>query len=147
MIAFDTNVLVYAHRRESRHHQVAADVLRAAAAARSAWAIPWPCLFEFFSVVTNPRIWKDAASTSDQAWRQMTVWTASPSVVLLAEGRDFPIVLESFLRRPRVRGSIAHDARVAALCVAHGVAELVTADRDFALFPELRTRNPFLSVR
>lgn len=147
MIAFDTNVLVYAHRRESRHHRVAADVLGAAAQARSAWAIPWPCLFEFFSVVTNPRIWKDAASTADQAWRQMTVWTASPSVVLLAEGRDFPIVLESFLRRPRVRGPIAHDARVAALCVAHGVAELVTADRDFALFPELRTRNPFLPTR
>lgn len=147
MIAFDTNVLVYAHRRESRHHRMAADVLREAAQARSAWAIPWPCLFEFFSVVTNTRIWKDAASTTDQAWRQMTVWTASPSVVLLAEGRDFPIVLESFLRRPRVRGPIAHDARVAALCVAHGVAELVTADRDFALFPELRTRNPFLPAR
>lgn len=147
MIAFDTNVLVYAHRRESRHHRAAADVVRAAAEGRSPWAVPWPCLFEFFSVVTNPRIWREAASTADQAWRQMTAWTASPSVVLLAEGRDFPVVLESFLRRPRVRGPIVHDARVAALCAAHGVEELLTADRDFALFPEVRTRNPFLPAR
>lgn len=143
MIAFDTNLLVYAHRRESRHHDAALDALRASAGGRSTWAIPWPCVFEFFNVVTNPRIWREAASTADQAWRQIAAWSSSPSLVLLAEGRDFLVVLESFLRRPRVRGPIAHDARVAALCVAHGVTELVTADRDFALFPELRTRNPF----
>jgi len=37
---------------------------------------------------------------------------------------------------------IVHDARVAAICVAHGVDELLTADRDFGLFPELPCRNP-----
>jgi hypothetical protein len=147
MIAFDANILVYAHRRESRHHHVAVDALRASAGARAAWAIPWPCLFEFFSVVTNPRIWKEAASSADQAWRQILAWTSSPSVLLLAESRDFLVVLETFLLRPRVRGPIVHDARVAALCVAHGVTELLTADRDFALFPELRTRNPLQSSR
>ncbi len=142
MIAFDTNILVYAHRRESRHHGVAAEALRAAAGGRDAWGIPWPCLFEFFSVVTHPRIWKEAASGADEAWRQILAWTSSPSVLLLSESRDFLVVLEAFLRRPRVRGPIVHDARVAALCVAHGVTELLSSDRDFALFPELRTRNP-----
>ena len=28
MIAVDTNILVYAHRRESRHHRVAASIMR-----------------------------------------------------------------------------------------------------------------------
>jgi len=46
-----------------------------------------------------------------------------------------------FLDR-RVRGVLAHDARVAALCVAHGIEALLTRDRDFSLFAELRTGNP-----
>ena len=37
---------------------------------------------------------------------------------------------------------MVHDARVAALCIAHGVTELWTADRDFGRFPDLVTRNP-----
>jgi toxin-antitoxin system PIN domain toxin len=142
MIAVDTNILVYAHRRESRHHGRAAAIVRALAEGGDRWAIPWPCVYEFFSVVTNPRIWKDRASTPDQAWTQITVWTAAPTVSLLGEPEDFVTVLERFVRRSRVRGPIVHDARVAALCVAHGVGELLTADRDFSLFPEVPTRNP-----
>lgn len=39
---------------------------------------------------------------------------------------------------------VVHDARIAALCLAHGIIEaLLTRDRDFSLFPELRTQNPF----
>ena len=60
------------------------------------------------------------------------------SVVLLMPRRtEFLMILESLVRRPRVRGPVVHDARVAAICVAHGVEELLTADRDFALFPEV----------
>ena len=142
MIAVDTNLLVYAHRRESRHHESARGIVRALAEGRERWAIPWPCLYEFFSVVTNPRNWKEAASSPDQAWQQIDAWAASPSVSLLTETADFLAVLERFVRRPRVRGPVVHDARVAALCVAHGAVELLTVDRDFALFPELPTRDP-----
>ena len=142
MIAVDTTILVYAHRRESRHHTASGDAIRALAEGRAPWAIPWPCLYELFSVVTNPRIWKDAASSSDQAWHQVEVWAASPSVLLLGETDDFLAVVRGFICRPRVRGAIVHDARVAAICVAHGAEELLTADRDFRLFPEIRTRNP-----
>jgi hypothetical protein len=34
-----------------------------------------------------------------------------------------------------------HDARIAAICLDHGVSELITVDRDFARFPTLRTRS------
>lgn len=142
MTAVDTNILVYAHRRESRYHDAAMAVVRALAEGSQRWAIPWPCVYEFFSVVTNPRIWKQTASTPEQAWRQVDAWTGSPAVSLVAETEDFTAILERFARRPRVRGPIVHDARVAAICVAHGVGELLTADRDFSLFPELPTRNP-----
>ena len=62
MIAVDTNVLVYAHRREVTEHAVAQDCVRALASGRDPWAIPWPCVYEFFSVVTNPKIWRETAS-------------------------------------------------------------------------------------
>lgn len=143
MIAIDTNVLVYAHRRESAHHERAAAVVRELAEGRDRWAIPWPCVYEFFSVVSNPRIWKEAASLPEQAWRQINAWTASPTVSLLGEPQEFVPLLERFVDRPRVRGAVVHDARIAALCMVHGVRELLTSDRDFSLFPELPTRNPF----
>ena len=142
MIGVDTNVLVYAHRREAREHSAAAGKLAELAGAADTWAIPWPCVYEFFSVVTNRRIWKDAASTQQQAWEQLQAWFASPSLHLLSETDDFASVLDQLVRRPRVCGPVVHEARVAALCLAHGVETLLTRDRDFSFFPELRTANP-----
>lgn len=84
------------------------------------WAVPWPCVYDFFSVVTNPRIWKDAASTPAQAWAQIEAWLSSPTLRLLGETQEFAALLSRFLTLPRVRGPVVHDARVAALCVAHG---------------------------
>ena len=37
-----------------------------------------------------------------------------------------------------------HDARIAAICLGNGVAELWSADRDFGRFPELRVVNPLV---
>ena len=142
MIAVDTNLLVYAHRRESRSHREAAAVVRSLAEGESVWAIPWPCCYEFLSVVTNRRIWKDDATTPERAWSQLASWAASPSIRLIGETEDFLEILGRFARRPRVVGGVIHDARIAAVCVAHGVDELLTRDRDFSLFPELRTRDP-----
>lgn len=146
MLAVDTNVLVYAHRREVREHIAARKLLRQLAEGHQPWAIPWPCVYEFFSVVTNPRIWKEAASTPTQAWAQLGAWQASPSLWLIGEPDEFFDVLDRFLTRPRVQGPIVHDARVAAICVAHGIEVLFTRDRDFSLFPELRQQDPFQVV-
>ena len=143
MRAVDTNILVYAHRREGVEHMRARKLLEGLAEGDDAWAIPWPCIYEFFSVVTNARIWKDRASTPAQAWEQIQVWTSSPSVRLLSETEEFVGVLEGLLKRGRVRGPVVHDARVAALCLAHGVEVLLSRDRDFSLFPELELEDPF----
>lgn len=142
MYAVDTNILVYAHRREVAEHAAAARVVRELAEGPESWAVPWPCIYEFFSVVTNRRIWKDSASTPRQAWAQIEAWVGSPTLRLLRETDEFVTVLARFLELPRVRGPMVHDARVAALCVAHGVEALLTRDRDFSLFDELSTRNP-----
>ena len=143
MVAIDANVLIYAHRREAEEHSAALELLRGMAGSIHPWAIPWPCVYEFFSVVTNRKIWKDAASTPDEAWAQLEAWFEAPGLRMIAEPDDFTSVLETFLKRSRTRGPIVHDARVAAICIAHGVEKLLTRDRDFSLFPELKTENPF----
>lgn len=143
MIAVDTNLLVYAHRRESRSHEAAREVLRELSEGDRVWAIPWPCCYEFLSVVTNHRIWREAATPPQLAWQQLEAWMLSPGNRLLGETDDFLEILGVLVQRSRVRGAIVHDARIAAICLAHGVEFLLTRDRDFSLFPELNRRDPF----
>jgi predicted nucleic acid-binding protein len=44
----------------------------------------------------------------------------------------------------KIHGGVIHDARVAAICVEHGVTQLWTLDRDFSRFPAIRTDNPLM---
>lgn len=70
MTGVDTHILVYAHRRDSPWHGRARVCLQALAGGRAAWAIPWPCLHEFLSIVTHPRIYEPPSSVTqatDQA--------------------------------------------------------------------------------
>ena len=143
MIAVDTNLLVYAHRRDSPWHPGAASALRGLAEGRPAWAIPWPCVHEFLAIVTHPRIY-DPPTPLAAALDQMAAWIESPSLVLLAESGDYWAELRGTLEQARVTGPRIHDARVAALCSHHGVSELWSADRDFSRFPNLPVRNPLL---
>ena len=65
-------------------------------------------------------------------------------VRLLGESSAHLDILDRLLTTGRVTGPKVHDARIAAICIGHGVSELWTADRDFSYFPELRTRNPLV---
>ena len=143
MIAVDTNVLVAAHRRDAEFHEAARLALTQLAESRARWAIPWPCIHEFLSVVTHPRIFTPPSATSE-AIGQIDAWLESPSLVLLAEDVSYWSTLVDLVQTAKVVGPRIHDARIAALCVRHGVSELWSADRDFGRFPALRVRNPLV---
>jgi toxin-antitoxin system PIN domain toxin len=143
VIAVDTNILAHAHRRDSRWHAPAVRVLESLATGREAWAIPWPCVHEFYAIATHPRIYAPP-STPVQAVAQLRAWRESPSLTLLAEDDSYWPVLDSLIERSRLTGPAIHDARIAALCLRHGAHELLTAERDFSRFPELATRNPLI---
>lgn len=141
MIAVDTNVLVYAHRSDSEWHDGADACVRRLAEGRSAWAIPWPCVHEFLAIVTHPRIY-DPPTPLPRAVAQVDAWLESPSLVLLAESGEHWSQLRALLVDGKIVGPRMHDARIAALCLTHGVRELWTLDRDFGRFPALVTANP-----
>lgn len=142
MIAVDTNILVYAHRRDTDFHAAAAGRVRELAQGRASWAIPWPCVHEFFAITTHPKIY-DPASTREQAITQVDAWLASPTLSLLGEPPGFWARLKDLLISGKVIGPLVHDARIAALCAAHGVHELWSVDRDFGRFSAIIcVRNP-----
>ena len=141
MIATDSNILVYAHRADSPWHDRARAQLEVLARGRVSWGLPWPCIHEFLAIVSHPRIY-EPASTIVQAIDQVDAWLESPVAVLLGETGEHWKTLVDLLQRGRAAGPLVHDARVAAICSAHGVTELWTADRDFSRFPGLVVRNP-----
>lgn len=143
MIAFDTNILVYAHRRDCAWHGAAARWIASAAEGGAAWAIPWPCLHEFIGIVTHPRVFRPA-STLSEACDQIEAWRESRSLTLIAEASDHWGTLMELAAAGRITGPRIHDARIAAICLDHGVSELLSADRDFSRFPALKVRNPLI---
>lgn len=126
----DTDIVVCAHRRDAEFHGAAADRIKALAEGRAAWAVPWPCLHEFFAICTHPQSYRPP-STPAQAIAQIDAWLASPSLNVLGE--------------PAGYWDRVHDARITALSVAHGVRKLWSADCDFGRFGSaVSVRNPLL---
>jgi uncharacterized protein len=143
VIAVDTNILVYAHRRNSPFYEVASKRLIELGEGTAAWGIPWPCLHEFLGVVTNPRAFPLPTSL-ERALGQVDIWLESPSLALLTESPTHWTTLRAILVESAITGPRVHDARIAALCRQHGVRELWSADRDFSRFAGLRVINPLV---
>lgn len=140
MRAVDTNVLIYAFFADSPFHEPAREVVTELAEGAAPWAIPWPCIHEFYAVTTNPKIFTTRGLPA-KARRQIDAWLASPSLQLLGETADHWVVLKRLLADAKIAGPAIHDARIAAICLSHRVTELVTLDRDFSRFPELKVRS------
>lgn len=143
MIAVDTNILVYAHREDSAWHEQALARLLTLANGEAPWAIPWSSVHEFLAIVTHPKIY-DPPTPLPIALKAVESWLESSSLRLLAEGLGYFSTLEKQASSGKIRGPKIHDARIASICLHHGVKKLWTADRDFSSFPELNCENPLL---
>jgi len=122
-------------------HERARQALPQVVAASEPVCVPWPCVHEFLAVVSNPRIFRDP-TPMDVALDAVKRLLASLSGGFLAEGEGYLEALERIARPALLRGALVHDARIAALCLFHGVRVLWSADRDFSRFPELTVVNP-----
>ena len=143
MIAVDTNLLVYAYREDSEFHQIATENLRPVIEGSATWSLPWPCVHEFIGVVTSGKVYKPA-SPLPSVLAFLESLFGSPQLHLLAESAGYFEKLRDVAQAAKVSGPRIHDARIAALCLHHGVSELWSADRDFSAFPQLKVRNPLV---
>jgi toxin-antitoxin system PIN domain toxin len=102
--------------------------------------IPWITALGFIrigthrSILSNPMFPKDAIRT-------VRLWLEAPRVQILAPGDRHAEILFGLLDRLGTAGNLTTDAHLAALAVEY-LAELVSADTDFARFPGLRWFNP-----
>ena len=142
MRAIDTNVLVYAEVISSAHHHRALALITELASDPRPWAIPWPCVYEFLRVATHPRVFHPPVPM-ERALSDLGQILGSPSLRLLSETPRHAKIMAKVLEGGSVSGNLTHDAHIAALCLEHGVSELLTGDRDFSRFPDLNVVDPF----
>jgi predicted nucleic acid-binding protein len=147
MIAVDTNILVYAMRAESPWYASASAAIRSLAE-MTPWAIPWPCLTEFFGIATHPSRYKPPTPVA-VALDKIESWLESPYLSVLGETSTGTAwaTLKELISTSRTVGPMVHDARIVSLCLQHGVSELWTADRDFSRYPQLRVVNPLIPMK
>lgn len=140
MIAVDTNVLVYAHRQESPQHDRALREVRGLAEGGDLWAIPVFVLGEFLRVVTHPRIFSPPTSR-EVAVSALENLLRSPSVRVLYPGSRYWTLLQTALEDADGRGNLVLDAEIVAVCRENGVREILTEDRDFQRFTDVRSHR------
>jgi hypothetical protein len=143
MIAVDTNILVYAHRKDSPFHTKAFSLLKEISESRASWAIPYPCLHEFYAIVTHTKIFSPPTPI-ESALEQMDAWLESPSLHLLGESSGYFETLKQKLLAGKLQGPKIHDARIASICINNGVNLLYSSDRDFNKIAGLRIQNPLI---
>ena len=136
MIAVDTNVLVYAHRKDSSRHSPAISWLRRLAEGEVPWGLPVFCLGEFVRVVTHRNIFPSPSSL-EQALDALQSLLGSPSLRILFPGGSYAHLFRSAVLEGRTTGNLVFDAQIAALCREYGIRRLLTEDRDFSRFAAL----------
>ncbi len=142
MIAVDTNILVYAAIDSGRHHAAARALVTELAEGSLPWAIPWPCVYEFFRVVTHARFSQPPVPLAI-ARANIAALMQSPLLSLLSETSRHEKVLEAVLDESPVTGNLLFDAHIVALCREHGVSELLSTDGDFTRFRGPKVTHPF----
>lgn len=136
----DVNVLVYAFRTDSPHHNAYAEWLNGALRTDRI-GVADTILSGFMRVVTHSRIYAEPTPAS-AALAYVRHLLNAPSTDWLHQG---PSAWEKFDALASgdgaVRSNLVPDAHIAALCLANG-ARLATGDRGFARFPGLKCFDP-----
>ena len=125
MIAIDTNLLVYAHRTESPFHATASRCIKELAESRSPWAVPWPCIHEFCSVVTNPRRVKKPRSATE-AVDAIEKFLAMPGITLLSVPPEVTSRWLAMVRQTPITGANVFVVQLAATALVAGVSKVCT---------------------
>lgn len=136
----DANILLYSVDADSPFHERARDWLTDALNGSRRVAIPWLSLWAFVRISTNPRA-SERPLTPTQAWACVENWQAAPAIWIPHPGRGHGPILKDLITRLDLRAGLVSDAVLAAMCIEHGL-DIVSADSDFARFPEITWISP-----
>ncbi|MCT9931275.1 type II toxin-antitoxin system VapC family toxin [Planotetraspora sp. A-T 1434] len=139
MRLLDVNILVNAHRRDAERHTEYRAYLEDLVHGDEPYAVTDMVVNGFIRIVTLPRLpnrsrTEDALLFADQIRNQPHATIVNPG------GRHWGIFTR-LCKETRAAGKLIPDAYLAALAIEHG-CEFITCDKDFAIFPGLRSRHP-----
>jgi toxin-antitoxin system PIN domain toxin len=143
MIAVDTNILIYAHRKDAPAHTRAKHAVERLLGGGGQVLLPLHCAVEFYAVVTG-RGMKGQSTPPLAAIAFLESLLGLPNVLL---GTDTPNTWARFvtlLRENNISGAHTHDARIAAVCIDYAVEALWSTDRQLSDIPQLKVVNPLV---
>ncbi|MBV9379761.1 MAG: type II toxin-antitoxin system VapC family toxin [Streptosporangiaceae bacterium] len=141
MMLVDTNVMIYAHRRDAERHKEYRDWMRSMINGPEPYAVSDFAVSGMIRVVTNRRVYREDASTTEEALTYAAEIRNQPHATVVNPGARFWPIFTRLCRQVGAWGKLVPDAYLAALAIEHG-CEFVTEDRDFGRFQGLRWRHP-----
>jgi uncharacterized protein len=143
VILLDVNVLVDAFRTDAPRHDAVRAWLDGVVGGDSAFGIPEPTLSGFVRVVTHPRVFVEPDDPEDALAFAERLRELPHALAVRPGERHWPIFAR-LCRLTRAVGNAVPDAYLAALAIESG-SEMITGDRGFARFPDLRWRDPLVA--
>ena len=141
MMLVDTNVMVYAHRRDAERHREYEAWMHTMINGLEPYAVADFAVTGMVRVVTDRRYYREAASTITEALAFADEIRNQPHARVISPGPKFWSIFSNLCRQTDARAKLIPDAYLAALALEHG-CEVVTTDQDFRRFPGLRWRHP-----
>jgi len=138
----DANILLYAVDADSRYHEQALAWVNSALNGAERVGLPWQTIGAFLRISTHPRLFS-APLTGEQAMAYVDEWLARDVTWVPPATERTVTAYRRIVGAHQVTGNVVTDAQLAALALEHGVP-IVTADSDFARFPEVRWINPLV---
>ena len=138
MIAPDVNVLVYAARADSDHHEKCLAWLEKARTGSEPLVLFEPVLASTLRILTNRRIFMEPTPRA-RAQAFIDALLGSPASRAARAGDRHWDIFRALVQQADARGDLIQDAYLAALALEHGCS-WVTLDRDFARFSGLRKK-------
>lgn len=141
MMLVDTNVMVYAHRRDAERHPEYRDWMRAMINGPEPYAVADFAVLGMVRVVTDRRFYREVASTITAVLAFADEIRNQPHAHVISPGPKFWSIFSNLCRQTDAGGKLIPDAYLAALALEHG-CEVISNDSDFRRFPGLRWRHP-----
>jgi len=136
----DVNVLVYAHREESEHHEQYRSWLESVFSSGAAFGVSDLVLSGCLRILTHPRVF-NPPTPAPVALAFVRQVREHPHAVVISPGPRHWQIFRELCEKTDARGNLVADAFLAALAIESG-SEWITTNRDYARFPGLRYRHP-----
>lgn len=140
MILFDVNVLLAAHRGDHPQYRLVRPWFDEELRGEEPFTVVDATWASFIRIATNRRIFP-VPTPVDDAFAFLRSVRGQAQYVATAPGERHLDIFERLCRETDAVGDLAADAYLAAIAMEQDL-EVISLDRDFARFPDLRWRRP-----